>query len=240
MLPASEYGLSGTSIAINSGYSPEGRWLYKDNSALLLTAKEEIDELTKRTTELERRTNVNSDYARASLLLRNAVVSYDESNSLEALSYLQQALVVFQKKMDNELIWQTYFMMALVNKKQGNIPLAVSSLKDSVKAIEAMRSTFRAENIRSLVVEDRLAVYELLIDLLITTNDNEARELYSILIAPVESRIQGKRLCIVPHGASHFLPFQALMKGDRYLIQDHQIFYSPSSSVVSQKFLYND
>src|SRR5262249_2615281 len=70
--------------------------------------------------------------------------------------------------------WQTYFMMALIHKKQGNISQAVDCLKDSVRTIEGMRSSFRAENIRSLLVEDRVSVYELLIDLLVRENDNAA------------------------------------------------------------------
>jgi CHAT domain-containing protein len=403
ILPFDKFGLDANLIAVTSGASPESRWLYSENPALLFTAKEEIDELTKRTAELERRTRTNSDYARANLLMRRALVSDAESNPREALSYLKQALAIFRNRKDNELIWQTYFLMALLNKRTGNIPLAVTALKDSVETIEAMRSSFRSENIRSLVVEDRLVVYELLIDLLITSNDNAAAltyvektkarvlldrfldprmkvipgnlapvrtvqtflqrlhqlqqakyegrqveslrdealnesiakendkylgaleelrysnpeyaaivsgeivpiattqkllddetllleyyvatektfiflidnkgsihvassnvshldlerkiqsfrerievmsdnyqalatDLYSLLIEPVRNRIQGKRICIVPHGASHFLPFHALMKDDRYLIQDHQIFYLPSASVLKYAF----
>lgn len=403
VLPTPDYGLSENSIALNSAFTPEGRWLYNGNAAFLLTARDEILELMERTRELQRRTRINPDYAMGNLFLRKGVVAYDEGNSREAIASLQQAAGIFQKTRDSELLWQTYLMIGLVHKKDGNIAQAISFLKDSIVIIERMRASFRAENIRALVVEDRIAVYELLIELLSESNqgvealayvektkarilldrfqdprmkvipgvkpstadavrntlrrlqDNQkarnegrtiasleaeelnekiatedkkyqraleelrysnreyasiisgdivpiaavqkllsddmvmleyyvgarktlifvcsksglavvtsnasyrelepqirefrnrievgadnyqplATQLYSTLIAPVESQIQGKRLCVVPHGASHFLPFHALMKGDRYLIEDHEVFYASSSSVLKYAF----
>jgi len=63
------------------------------------------------------------------------------------------------------------------------------------------------------------------------------RALYDILIAPVRPDIgTADRLCIVPHSALHHLPFATLVVNDeprRLLIEDYDIFYSPSASVYA-------
>ena len=60
------------------------------------------------------------------------------------------------------------------------------------------------------------------------------KQLYDILIAPFENTIgQHKRLIIVPHGAAlHYLPFQALYDGERYLCEQVEISYLPSASLL--------
>lgn len=61
------------------------------------------------------------------------------------------------------------------------------------------------------------------------------RWLYINLLAPVISEIKNsERLCIIPHGILHHLPFSALVKSEdprKLLIEEYDIFYAPSSSV---------
>jgi CHAT domain-containing protein/Tfp pilus assembly protein PilF len=59
------------------------------------------------------------------------------------------------------------------------------------------------------------------------------KTLYSLLAAPVESKInQFRNLIIIPNGSLHFLPFQALVDSrDDYLVQNHNLIYEPSASV---------
>jgi CHAT domain-containing protein len=58
-------------------------------------------------------------------------------------------------------------------------------------------------------------------------------KLYALLIAPLGLRAED-RLIIVPHGALHYLPFQALHGPDGFLIQRHAIALEPSASVAVQ------
>lgn len=65
---------------------------------------------------------------------------------------------------------------------------------------------------------------------------NAARELFQLLIAPVEHFLdKNKFLCIVPDKILHYLPFDALVstKTNNYLIQDyeHGVGTAPSSTV---------
>jgi len=60
-----------------------------------------------------------------------------------------------------------------------------------------------------------------------------AKELYTLLIWPLISQIQGERLGIIPHGILHYLPFQALFNGTTYLAEEYSIFYAPSASLFA-------
>lgn len=75
----------------------------------------------------------------------------------------------------------------------------------------------------------------------ITSRDEErektlARELYDILIAPVRGKLIGKRLGIIPHDILHYVPFNALNSGEKYLIEEYPVFFSPSASVFKYAF----
>jgi CHAT domain-containing protein/lipopolysaccharide biosynthesis regulator YciM len=65
---------------------------------------------------------------------------------------------------------------------------------------------------------------------------NAARELFQLLIAPVESFLdKNKYLCIIPDKILHYLPFDALVspKTNNYLIEDYEmgVGTAPSSTV---------
>ena len=71
------------------------------------------------------------------------------------------------------------------------------------------------------------------------TNNKEdiserSKELYDILIAPVESQLDVTRqICIVPDKVLNYLPFNTLVssRSGHYLISDYVLSYSPSSNV---------
>lgn len=63
-----------------------------------------------------------------------------------------------------------------------------------------------------------------------------AKELYRILVAPVESHLdKSKYLCIVPDKILHYLPYRALISPSttRYLIEDYDVGVAPSSSLFA-------
>ena len=57
--------------------------------------------------------------------------------------------------------------------------------------------------------------------------------LYEKLIQPIEGMIATKNLTIVPHGALHYLPFNALYEKDGFLIDRYNIRVLPSASVMT-------
>lgn len=61
-----------------------------------------------------------------------------------------------------------------------------------------------------------------------------AQELYRVLIAPVEQRLdRTKYLCVVPDKVLHYLPFAALVAPatGRYLVEDYENGVAPSSTI---------
>jgi CHAT domain-containing protein/tetratricopeptide (TPR) repeat protein len=59
--------------------------------------------------------------------------------------------------------------------------------------------------------------------------ETSSEELYDMLLGPVSDRLsQGETLVIVPDGILNRLPFALLKAGDDYLIDKHQLFYTPS------------
>ena len=60
-----------------------------------------------------------------------------------------------------------------------------------------------------------------------------ADKLGTALLGPLALQ-PGQRLVIVPHGPLHYLPFQALRLGGRYIIETHPVSVAPSMSIAVQ------
>jgi tetratricopeptide (TPR) repeat protein len=58
------------------------------------------------------------------------------------------------------------------------------------------------------------------------------QELYRHLMAPFMADVRTPHIAIVPHGTLHFLPFHAFYDGDKYLIDEYEVSYAPSASVL--------
>ncbi|HEU4388992.1 MAG TPA: CHAT domain-containing protein, partial [Blastocatellia bacterium] len=75
-------------------------------------------------------------------------------------------------------------------------------------------------------------------NLVVQQNDRKqmqlARELFDLLLGKFADQFSPERhLIIVPDGLLAYLPFETLVRGDRYLIEDHSISYVPSASVLA-------
>ncbi|HEY3135454.1 MAG TPA: CHAT domain-containing protein [Blastocatellia bacterium] len=61
----------------------------------------------------------------------------------------------------------------------------------------------------------------------------QACELFVTLFGALASHIElSQRLIIVPDGLLNYLPFEALIHNGRYFVEDHEISYSPSASLL--------
>src|SRR5205085_7798778 len=53
------------------------------------------------------------------------------------------------------------------------------------------------------------------------------------LIAPIAPILRNyRRLIFVPHQVLHYIPFHALFDGERYLVDDYEVSYGASASVL--------
>jgi CHAT domain-containing protein len=64
----------------------------------------------------------------------------------------------------------------------------------------------------------------------------QSEALFSMLFGRLSSQIErDPRLIIVPDGLLHYLPFEALIHRGRYLVEDHEISYNLSASILMQR-----
>jgi CHAT domain-containing protein/tetratricopeptide (TPR) repeat protein len=62
----------------------------------------------------------------------------------------------------------------------------------------------------------------------------EAAALFAKLFGGLSDYIKpGQRLIFVPDGLLYYLPFEALIQNDHYLIEDHEVSYTPSASMLN-------
>jgi pentatricopeptide repeat protein len=97
----------------------------------------------------------------------------------------------------------------------GKGQISVESLSISQDEIHRLLLDFRAK----VMLEDEEATLSL-------------RALYYLLIDPVRQLLGSGKICIIPHSILHYIPFQALYDGHSYFIQQHQVFYAPSVTVL--------
>jgi len=62
---------------------------------------------------------------------------------------------------------------------------------------------------------------------------DEAKQLYSLLLAPVPQALRLQHIVVVPDGSLHQLPFDALIDPDgNYVLRNHVVSYAPSATVL--------
>lgn len=69
------------------------------------------------------------------------------------------------------------------------------------------------------------------LELLTKRAQHYLHELYQILLQPLEEIIGNRRLAIVPHKALHYVPFQALFDGEKYVNERREVCYAPSALI---------
>ncbi len=87
------------------------------------------------------------------------------------------------------------------------------------------RFFFQIDALRHNPIEMREHLYELTL----RTRDC-LRELYDLLLRPLEAFIGLRRLVIAPHRVLHYVPFPALHDGLSYAIETRQIVFAPSAA----------
>jgi CHAT domain-containing protein len=123
----------------------------------------------------------------------------------------------------------TLFLEYAVSAEQVILFAVTINPKSYSPSIKIFRLPIKSKDLSSKVTSFRLYLAErhpLFI--------RASRDLYKLLIKPVEAQLAGKkRVCIIPDVFLWDLPFQALQNASRrYLIEEKPIFFAPSLSVL--------
>lgn len=105
----------------------------------------------------------------------------------------------------------------------------------NASGVQGCRLELQPERIHTLLEQLALLLHRPQGDAVRTRCLGLLRKLHAICIEPVLPLLAGReRLVVVPHGVLHYLPFQALYDGDRYLVERHELSYLPSAGLVGR------
>ena len=176
----------------------------------------------------------------------NAFQYSEESRARSLLDVLSSPIEVSQKESLPEIPLSPNTTEPLqLNEIQARMPANVQIVQYSVLADKTLIWLIRKDgfevvkaDISSDDLQEKTSAY---LDLL-SKNDisnaekvNEfARELYSILVAPIEKKLDtGKEICFIPDKILFRLPFSTLISSatGKYLISEYVVFSSPSANI---------
>ena len=92
---------------------------------------------------------------------------YDTEEFSKALEAYKESLKAAEKISSPSLLWEVYFSLGKTYEKLGNLQEAYNAYDNSIKIIENMRQEFKVEDLKRDFMQDKIKVYEHMIDLLI-------------------------------------------------------------------------
>jgi CHAT domain-containing protein len=135
-----------------------------------------------------------------------------------ALACPDESVVVFYQLPDRLLAW----VVAGARPHLVTMPWTPVSIQNSVEMFSA------AIYLQSTILKDKKNPLPGKSDAIVA-----AKDFYQRIWAPLAEHLPPlQRVCIVPHRALHYVPFQALHDGRSFLIEGREIFYAPSASAL--------
>lgn len=117
------------------------------------------------------------------------------------------------------------FQAFIVGKNDFNV------VKD-LTTIPAVRTSLKGVTFQLSKFHLQPAYIQAHADRLLTAIQYHLRELYRQLIEPIKALVGNRTLIIVPHHMLHYVPFEALYDGEKYLVDSHEIVRAASASVL--------
>lgn len=154
-----------------------------------------------------------------------------QSNVSKADPYQTVSLNDLQKSLPAETILLEYFVIngeviTLLINQQSTIVYRHIAREDQVEA--AIRQFhFQIDTLR--YGASRLHSH---IDQLEHRTKAHLQQLYNLLLKPCEEHLTAKHIIIAPYHILHYVPFHALHDGSQYLIENHEISYTLSATLL--------
>lgn len=183
-----------------------------------LEARQEVSELRKQAVERERELAEIERRLKANTVA-SAISNTKEFDLAKLQSLLTETTVIEFAIFDDLLL---AFIITGDGFDVFKYSVDVKLLHETTKQFLFQIKTGRL--LEKLSVESRQAAYSRLL--------RYSQTIYDALLRPLDKFCNGKRLTIVPASFLHYLPFQALHDGGRFLIEDKEITYAPSLRVL--------
>ncbi len=161
------------------------------------------------------------------LYMLNEHITLIEDATLPSLQEVQNALsasdILIEYFSDGERIWA--FVVDSTDIEVRRMPHSLATVDKLINKLQVNLDWALETDPKALLSKKLTARFRQI-----------ALRLYDTLIRPLERLIDGhKRLIIVPYGALHYLPFNTLFDGDRYLIENHDIVIMPASGLLPRQ-----
>ncbi|HST19599.1 MAG TPA: CHAT domain-containing protein [Blastocatellia bacterium] len=176
----------------------------------------------------ERRAQLQTDTSDVEGKLQEEQVQNEMSHSRERLAWANLVKAEqLQKQMAGDQVALVEFFLA-ENRSyvwmftRGNVFVEIlPARKEIEKAVRSYLGILASPH-KSLRIENDL-----------TKLREQAQALFSILFGSLAKHIEpDQQLIVVPDGLLHYLPFETLINNERLLIEDHEISYDPSASML--------
>ena len=170
-------------------------------------------------------------YERLAEDLRVAELEIRNFEDVESMSTGQLQPIVDELTVVSYVVGSQWGTSALILSKEGVEGLAIEG--GGKTKLRRLVEAFRREiGVKSAVSRDLTIEVEEKEEAAEKPEKAASEQLYEVLIEPVLPYIKTKLVYISPDSVLNHLPFEALQKDGRYLIEDYSIAYAPSGSVL--------
>lgn len=163
--------------AIAAAVQLEGQWLFTEDPVDLRRAEATIAVLREREQERVLPARTRRSPKLLVLALRDALVQSHLGRLDEAAERMTEAVRLADLE-GPAIAWQMHLWLGLLERLRGNPTAAIASLESAAGAAEDLRSSIRDVDLRGRVLDRRLIVYDLLIELLVENGDHARALLY--------------------------------------------------------------
>ncbi len=219
LLDAVASGEAGRTNAVSLRLREELNWFY----SRLARAKDDADAAKLQAQIREREKRLASDSLRA-----QSTSGSGEKNRSGELD-----IGALQKQLGNRTVLIEFvehagrYSMFIITGDRIEYVSDIASEKEILKLLEGLRFQFEALRFGG----SALAAFS---EQLKARADSYLQKLNDTLLGRVIPGLEGRDIVLVPVGALNYIPFHAMLDGDKYLVETREVKYSPSAAVWMQ------
>ncbi len=175
------------------------------------------------------REKIESEIEESKLALEEVRANAEMELTRDRVGWVRPASV---KQIQKEIGHDNRFVLEFFLGEKKSFLWLISSDKLSVEILPGQKQI--EESVKEYIAAVSTRPNNLYLERQITGQKKLAEKLCSILFGSLSEQIaQSQKLIIVPDGILYYLPFEALIHKGSYLLEDHEINYLPSATMLS-------
>ncbi|MEK6406802.1 MAG: CHAT domain-containing tetratricopeptide repeat protein [Acidobacteriota bacterium] len=177
----------------------------------------------------ERRTKLQKEIRDAEYAREEKRVLAEMQNSRDRLNWSKPATV---KWLQERMAQDKSVLLEFLLGETRSFAFLITPDGVSCEILPSQKEIEKA--VRPYLEKLRTSPNHLQLDRELAKTREQAAALFSVLFGNLARQIlPGQKLIVVPDGLLHYLPFETLIHDGHYLVEDHEISYNPSASMLS-------